>query len=246
MKAILTGLNGTVAPMLARRLEAAGLEVVGWDRRQVPPDDEARGAAFIDAQRPDWFFHIAMGSPDWAAFMARACHERGIRFLFTGTVSVFDGSKPGPFSPDKAPDATDDYGRYKAECERRIRAANPRCHIARLGWQIGDAPGSNNLVDFLHRTAREKGRVEVSSGVIHSHAFLADTADALYRLMADHAPGLYQLEGNPGLSLFEVATRLHKLHRLPFPIVEVPEPRRDIRMTDGRIAVAPITDRLPA
>ena len=246
MKALLTGMNGTVAPALARRLRAAGIETIAWDRQRVPVDDEARGAAFIREHRPDWFFHVAMGSPDWAAAIARTCREDGIRFLFTGTVSVFDGSRPGPFAIDRVPDATDDYGRYKADCERRITAANPGCYIARLGWQIGDAPGSNNMVDFLFRTGREKGRVELSGGVIHSHAHLDDTADALYRLMAGFAPGLYQLEGNPGLSVYEVARRLQRLHKLPFPIVEIAEARRDIRMLDGRIDVAPITKRLPA
>lgn len=244
MKALLTGMNGTVAPELARRLVAEGIDVVAWDRSRVPTNDPARAESFIVEQAPDWFFHIATGSPDWTAAVARICHARGIKFLFTGSVSVFDGSKPGPFPADKTPDATDDYGRYKAESERRVLAENPKAYIARLAWQIGDAPGSNNLVDFLFRMAREKGRVEVSSGVVHSNAFLVDTADALYRLMAHHAPGLYQLEGNPGLSLYELASRLKALHGFPFAIEEIPEPRRDIRMINDRIAMGQLTDRL--
>lgn len=200
--------------------------------------------SFIAEQSPDWFFHLATGSPEWAAALARICWSRGIRFLFTGSVSVFDGSKPGPYPADKMPDATDDYGRYKADCERRVRAENPDAYIARLGWQIGDAPGSNNLIDFLFRMAKERGRVEVSSGIVHSNAFLEDTADALHRLMAEHPPGLYQLEGNPGLSLYELTLRLKALHGFRFSVIEIQEPRRDIRMINDRIAMGQITDRL--
>lgn len=244
MKAILTGMNGTVAPALAKRLAAEGVEVVPWDRAKVPTDDPARIESFIAENRPTWFFHIATGSPDWAATCARVCRARGITFLFTGSVSVFDGSKPGPFPADKVPDATDDYGRYKAECERRVRAENPDVFIARLGWQIGDAPGSNNLVDFLFRQVKEKGRVEVSSGIVHANCFLVDTVDALYRLVTRHEPGLYQIEGNPGLSLFEIATRIKKLHGFDFAIHAIDEPRRDIRMLNDRIEVGQLTARL--
>lgn len=244
MKALLTGMNGTVAPAVARRLQRSGIETLAWDRAAISPDDPARVEIHLREVRPDWVIHCAMGSPDWAAAMARVCRDFGAKFLFTGTVSVFDGAKSGPFAPDRTPDATDDYGRYKADCERRVWAANPQAYVARLGWQIGDAPGSNNLVDFLFRQAREKGRVEVSSGIVHSHAHLDDTADAIFRLLTDHSPGLYQLEGNPGLTLFEIAARLKKRHGYAFEVAAIAEPRRDIRMVNDRIRVAPITDRL--
>lgn len=246
MKAILTGMNGTVAPALAKRLRKEGIDVVAWDRSKVLVDDEAHVRSFIQQQKPDWLCHMAMGSPVWAATMADECRKSGIKFLFTGTCSVFDGSKPGPFPLDMEPNATDDYGRYKADCERQIRAANPDAIIARLGWQIGDAPGSNNMIDFFYRMAKEKGQVEVSSGIIHSNAFLEDTADALYRLQSSHAPGLYQLEGNPGLTLYEIALRLHAKHQFPFLIKAKEEPRRDIRMVNDKIKMGQLTDHLPA
>jgi dTDP-4-dehydrorhamnose reductase len=246
MKVLITGMNGTVAPALARRLKKEGMEIVAWDRNKVSIDDADLVRTFILAQKPTWLVHCAMGSPVWAATMAGVCKEEGIKFLYTGSVSVFNGAKPGPFAIDKVPDAPDDYGRYKAESERQVFAANPDAIVARLGWQIGDAPGSNNMIDFFFKTVREKGKLEVSSGVIHSNAFLEDTADALYRLLAKHPAGLYQLEGNPGLSLFEIATRLKKLHKFDFPIIEQVEPRRDIRMVNDKIKVGQLTDRLPA
>lgn len=64
MKAIITGIHGTVAPVLARTLVAAGHTVVPWYRELVPPDDPQASAAFIAREQPEWFFHLATGSPD--------------------------------------------------------------------------------------------------------------------------------------------------------------------------------------
>lgn len=245
-RALLTGMSGTVAPATAQRLRAAGFVCLAWDRSQYSPDSPEAVRQHLRDVRPDVLLHFAMGSPDWAALLAEESRALGIRFLFTSTVSVFDHQKPGPYLPNRLPDAQDDYGRYKAECERRILAVNPDALIARLGWQIGHVIGTNNLLDFLVRTGGERGRVELSSGVLHSHAFLEDTADAIYQLLRRDAHGLYQIEGNSGLSLFEVARRIAKLHRLSFPILPIHEPLRDVRMIDDRIDVEPITLRLPA
>lgn len=235
MRAILTGMNGTVAPALAKLLKSQGHTVIAWDRNATPIERPDQYRSFILDHKPDWFFKIATGSPDWMAGTAEICHQNGIKFLFTGSVSVFDGSKSGPFPITHTPDATDDYGRYKADCERRVRAVNPDAIIARLGWQIGDAPGNNNMVDFLTRAQKEKGMIEASSGWIPSTAYLGDTVDALYKLIREYPAGLYQLEGNPGWSFFQITSALNKLHGNQWNVVKKEEPRRDGRMIDERV-----------
>jgi dTDP-4-dehydrorhamnose reductase len=180
----------------------------------------------------------------WAEEVARACAERGVRFVFTGSVSVFGSTQRGPFAPDAVPEPDDDYGRYKLEAERRVRAAHPGAVVARLAWQIGEAPGANHLVDYLHRTAEAEGRVEASTRWVPACAFLDDTAAALVGLAERGAPGLYHLDGNPGLSLYEIAIALNRLHGAPWTVVPVEEPDRDTRMVDHRISTRPITARL--
>lgn len=244
MKAIVTGMNGTVAPVLGQALEARGYRVVAWDREIVPADDEEAGRHFVDEEQPDAFFHVATGSPLWAEHVARLCAERAIPFLFTSTVSVFGPEQQFPLTPDVPPQATDDYGTYKQECERLVRAANPDTIIARLGWQIGQAPGSNNMVDYLQRTAEREGTIAANVNWVPSCAFLEDTADGLYRLLRDYPAGLYHLEGNPGLSFFEIASGLNRVQQRGWAITAVDEPPFDNRMRDERIDLAPITGRL--
>ncbi|MCL4268606.1 MAG: sugar nucleotide-binding protein, partial [Anaerolineales bacterium] len=107
MKAIVTGVNGTVAPVLAKSLMAAGHMVVPWNRAQVPTDDQKAINEFIVNEHPDWFFHVANGSPDWAESVARACALNGIKFLFTSSVSVFSSAQRGPFTVNSLPQPDD-------------------------------------------------------------------------------------------------------------------------------------------
>jgi dTDP-4-dehydrorhamnose reductase len=242
MQILLTGMNGTVAPALARHLNDGGHGTLAWDRSVTSPDDPAAVRSFIEATRPDALVHLAMGSPSWAETMAAVSAERKIPFLFTSTVSVYAHTQRGPLTPDVKPEPNDDYGRYKLECERLVRAANARAIIARLAWQIGTAPGSNNMVDYLERTYREKGRIDASTNWFPACAFLEDTSDALARLLTSGAPGLYHLDGNPGLSFFEIATNLNRIHGGRWNVVAAGEPVQDNRMDDPRVTLRPITD----
>lgn len=243
MNALVTGMNGTLAPALARAIRSGGGTVAAWDRAVVPIEDAAAGRALLRCARPDVFFHLATGPADWAERCAHLCAEAGIGFVFTSTVSVFGAAQRGPFTPDATPAPDKDYGRYKRDCERRVQAAHPEARVVRLGWQIGTTDDGNHMGAFLDRTHGERGRVEASARWRPACSFLDDTAEALVAA-ADLAAGLYHLGGNPGLSFFEIATRLNRLRGEPWTVVEAEEPERDARLLDDRLRVRPITERL--
>jgi dTDP-4-dehydrorhamnose reductase len=245
MKAIITGLNGTVAPVLAVNLREAGYTITPWDRAVVPVDDPAVARAFLQREAPDCFFHIATGSPDWAELAARLCAEQGADFLFTSSVSVFAAAQRGPFTVEDEPQPDDDYGRYKLECERRTRAANPAAQIVRLGWQIGLTPGGNQMVDYLDRAFRADGELKASRHWYPACSFLADTADSLRRIRETMPPGLYHLDGNPGLNFYEIVEGLNRLLAQPWQVAPADEPRQNNRLLDSRTAVTSIAERLP-
>jgi dTDP-4-dehydrorhamnose reductase len=240
--ALITGMNGTVAPVLAARLERDGWRIVAWNREAISPDDESASRRFFEGTAPDALFHLAMGGPEWAGRLAALAHESGSRLLYTSSVSVFAHTQRGPFAPDARPQPDDDYGRYKLDSERQVRAANPDAIIARLAWQIGDAPGSNNMVDYLHRQSESHGRIEASIRWFPACAFLPDTADALATLAERRQPGLYHLDGNPGLSFAEIASRLATPRG--WHVEHIEGRAQHNLMTDDRITIAPITSRL--
>ena len=244
MKALITGMNGTVAPVLGRALASTGTAVRPWDRSRNAIDSLADVRHFIETERPDLFCHLATGSPDWAEWCARVCAELEIPFLFTSSVSVFGSGQQGPFGIDADPQPTDDYGRYKLDCERRVRAAHPEAWIVRLGWQIGTAPGGNHMVDYLHRTFAEQGRIDASVHWFQACSFLEDTASVLAEIVRDHPSGLYHLDGNPGLSFHDIVLGLNGCLAAGWTVEASSEPSLNNLMPDPRLDVPSVMDRL--
>jgi dTDP-4-dehydrorhamnose reductase len=207
-KVLLTGLNGTVAPAVAKELRARGDEVVAWDRGAVSPDDRGAIERFIRETKPSALVHCAMGSPRWAEDMARVCAEEGCAFLYVSSASVYGTQQQGPFAIDDAPEPSDDYGRSKLECEQRVRAANPEARIVRIGWQIALRPGGNNMVEHLIRRQAEDGHIAASTEWFPACSFLDDTARGLADVLT-FPPGLSLLDGNPGWSFVRIANALN-------------------------------------
>ncbi|MEM6327445.1 MAG: sugar nucleotide-binding protein [Bacteroidota bacterium] len=243
MRALVTGTTGTVAPVVADALRSDGAEVVAWDRAVHPPTSAEAVRETIHALAPDAVLHLATGPEAWAGWIAEACAATGRRVLFTSSVSVFAPRETGPIPPTATPDATDDYGRYKRRAEALVRDSAPTAIIARLGWQIGEQPGSNTMTDWLHRQT-EAGPVEVSARWLPACSWLADTAEALVALLARGEPGTFHLDGNRSLSMAEIARRLSARLGLGAEVVETDAPVMDLRLSDPRVSVRDIAERL--
>ncbi|RZL05371.1 MAG: dTDP-4-dehydrorhamnose reductase, partial [Rubrivivax sp.] len=145
MKILITGLNGTLAPRLAEAAQAAGHQVIGWNRAAVNPDDEQLSAAWLSAQSVDAVAHLGMGSARFAGWLASRCPN----FLFTSTAMVFDHVPDGPHDVADARTAKDDYGGYKIDCENAVLLASQTPVIARIGWQIDPTRPGNNMLMAL-------------------------------------------------------------------------------------------------
>lgn len=244
---IITGMNGTVAPALAAQLARDGWEVVAWNRNEVAVDDAGAGERFLDKTAPEAVVHLAMGAPEWAEWLAAQSLARGIRFIYVSSVSVFSGQQPGPIPPERQPDASDDYGRYKADCERRVQSVHPAAVIARLGWQIGNDPQKNTMVRYLVEKMRSDGVVSASRAWLPSCSFLEDTANGLAALLADSkAQGPYHLEANDGFSMFHLAGCLTERFGLDLRVEDTDDFVFDNRMVDERLRMKRLSERLDA
>jgi dTDP-4-dehydrorhamnose reductase len=258
MKVLVTGLRGTVGRALEAELRGADHQVVGWDRAAVPIDRYDAMDRFVAETAPDVVVNLAIASRptgrdreswlvnhDWPSELAWICRQRELRFVHTSTVMVFSPAAAGPFTIESAPDADHGYGHEKRLAEARVFHQDPNATVVRLGWQIGDAPGSNNMIDYLDRQTRAHGQVAASSRWRPACSFLPDTAAALARVLSA-PPGLYQLDGNERHTMFEIARALSEHHGRRWHVVEAADPVQDQRMIDPRLAVAPLARRLPA
>jgi dTDP-4-dehydrorhamnose reductase len=248
VKLLLTGLNGTLAPQLARAAGASGVEVIGWDRARLDPEDHAAAQAWLDVQRPDAIAHLAMGSAAWAGRLAAQAAARGIPFLFTSTAMVFHHEPDGPHAPDAPRNAQDDYGRYKIGCEDAVLAAGPAATVVRIGWQIdAEQPGNNMLMALDQWQARE-GCVAASRVWRPACSFMADTAAALLALLREPQPGVVHLASNAdeGHSFAELVVALKaRFGRDAWRLREHEDYRHDQRLLGGAQRVPPLSARLP-
>lgn len=241
---LITGLSGTLAPHLARAAEAAGWQVLGWDRHRVPVDDAAAVAAHLQASRPDAIAHLALGAVSWGAALADYATKQSLPFLFTSTAMVFHQEPDGPHRPGDERTAQDEYGCYKIEAEDAIRAACPDARIARIGWQIDEQAEGNNMLATLDQWQREQGQIAASSAWIPACSFMPDTAAALLHLLQDEeaAGQTVHLDSNAQEALsFDrlVAALASRFDRKDWRIEVNEAYRHDQRLADPR------TDRMP-
>ncbi|XHC24745.1 sugar nucleotide-binding protein [Phycisphaerales bacterium ac7] len=262
MRTLITGSRGTVGSALAKALLARGDEVIGWDRAVAPPHDPGACDAYLREVQPEAVVHLAVASSgtgvenegrvvsvDWSERLARYCAHAGTAFVFTSTVMVFTDDAKGPFTIESEPDATEGYGGEKAEAERRVLEANPNAVVARLGWQIGEQPGSNNMIDFLTNAMKKDGVVKASRKWKPATSFLSDTAEALAWLRDEAGAGRFRgvamVDGNrAGHSFYDIVRALSAKHGGAFAVEANDSFVCDQRMLDERVPVGQVGERL--
>lgn len=236
---LMTGLNGTVAPFIKAKLELSGFDILPWHRDIVPPEDRVACSEFLDQVEAEAVFHIGMGPEGWAEQMAEWCKQHCKPFVFTSTASVYASTTAGPFTVEDQPDSTEDYGTYKQRCEELITEVNPGALIVRLGWQIGKAPGNNNMVDYFSKQASGR-QLKLSRNWFPACSFLEDTADVVIKLFTEGRQGLFLLDGNPGLNHYEIGMKINEILDHPWDIEPVDEPVMNSLMRDARVQVRSI------
>ncbi len=245
--ALVTGLNGTLAPVVAEALQVRGMNVAAWDRKRVSPDDEAACMRELERVRPAAVYHLGLGSETWAALLAGWCDRHDVPFLFTSTAMVFNHEPDGPHRVSDERTAKDDYGRYKIRCEEAIASVSGQAVIARIGWQIGAQRGGNNLLEALWRMIETDGLIRAGIRWRPACSFMSDTAEALVQLGSGGVPGTYHLDSNvaDALSFHDIVLRLRTLHEADWRVEAVDDYVHDQRLLDQVQRLPDLTERLP-
>lgn len=248
MRILITGLKGTLAPVLAEAALCAGHHVLGWDRGRLPPGDAEFGRAFLDAGAPDAIAHLATGGEAWADWLARWAADRRRPFVFTSSAMVFHHEPDGPHSPEDERTGQDDYGRSKIRCEDAVRAAHAGASVVRIGWQIDAARAGNNMLMQLDERQQREGVVAASRAWKPACSFMRDTAQALLALIETPQPGVVHLDSNAdeGHGFDRIVAALKRAFGRETWQLRVHEDyRHDQRLAGGGARVPPLSDRLP-
>lgn len=211
---MVTGGCGYLGRELLARAPARGWTVRATWFRQPPRGDaewvraDVRDAAAMAAavDGVDAIVHTAYRQSDGAwdvnptgsETVARA--SAGRRLVHLSTDIVFRGDR-GSYREEDEPDPVNEYGRSKAEAERRVADAHPAATIVRTSLIYGGAePGPQE------RLARENRRFFVDE--LRSPVQVGDLADAILELLDLDVAGPLHLGGADDVSRFDFAVLL--------------------------------------
>ena len=209
-------------------------------------------AAYFAANRPDLFVNCsaynlvdqAEADPD-AAFrvnawgiraLAVACAKAGTKLVHVSTDYVFglDAGRDSPFTELDAPGPLSAYGLSKLCGEYAARTHCPRHLVVRTcglygAWGSGGKGG--NFVETMLRVAGQGKPLRVVADQHCTPTYAADLADALVKLIAADAQGLFHLTNAGATTWHDLAAEAFRLTGVaadltPIPTAEYPTPAR--------------------
>ena len=192
---------------------------LGTELRRLAPDatgerveirDPAAVEALLERLRPDVVIHTAYrqdGPEAWgitvdgAEHVARAAQHLGARLVHLSTDVVFDGLKGAPYVEDDPLSPVTDYGRAKAEAERRVAAAHPGALLVRTSLILG-GPGHEAS---KHEVSSRDPSFTFHDDEIRCPVQVGDLAAALLELAALDVAGPLHVAGADALSRADLA-----------------------------------------
>ena len=203
MRLHVTGASGFLGrELLRRRPEASSARV---DIRDAGAVHE-----LFRRLRPELVLHTAYrqeGEAAWkitvdgAENVARAACEAGARLLHLSTDVVFDGRRGSPYVEEDVPSPVTEYGRAKAESERRVLAAHPDALVVRTSLIVG-GPGHE---PSKHELAALDPATVFYEDEIRCPIQVGDLAAALLELTDLEVEGILHVVGADALSRADLA-----------------------------------------
>jgi dTDP-4-dehydrorhamnose reductase len=204
--------------------------------------------------RPDLIMHLAAATdvdecernPDLAYAtnaigtrnVALACQQVGAILVYISTISVFDGTKPEPYTEFDVPNPQSHYSRAKFEGEQIVRSLLDKYYIARAGWMFGGRTEDKKFVAKIVSLARERPSLTIVHDKFGSPTYTADLARSLLNLTKTGLYGTYHMVGTGDYcSRFEFAQaileyagihscRIQAVSSAAFPLA-APRPRTE-------------------
>ena len=264
-----TGATGTLGQAFARACQVRGLPCRLLSRDDMDIASEASVARALDQLRP-WAIINAAGfvrvddaerdparcareNVDGAEILARAAAARGLKFLTFSSDLVFAGDKREPYRESDAPGPLSQYGRSKAEAERRVLSAAPDALVVRTSAFFGPWDAHNFLTVAMEKLRRDRP-VRLPRDEVVSPTYVPDLVRVSLDLLLDDAEGLWHLCNRGASSFADLAWWVAERMNLPTDLIEscqmeqmprrAPRPRYSVLTSERAAVMPPLEDAL--
>lgn len=239
---LVVGGDSEIGAALSPRLREAGWRVIettrrdgadGPDRRWLDLADDPTGAlAFLDDE-PVQVAFLCAGVTQIAACRAdpeatarinvlatealgARLAEHGAFIVFFSVNQVFDGERPYARPTDPLAPLSE-YGRQKAEAERRLQAVDGPVGIVRLTKVLGNSYG---VLDSWIAAWKRRVPARPFSDLTMAPVPLREVTESLSRLAGLRAAGIYHVSGARDISYAEAARRGAEVLRVSQDLVQ--------------------------
>lgn len=244
MRIALIGSTGQLGSDLLPRLQTAGHEVIPLRHTDIEITDAANVAAILESLRPDFVLNTAAynlvdkaeDEPDTAMSvnavgpgnLAPLCESNGWRLMHISTDYVFDATPSSETRPRTEVDAANPTGRYgfsKRIGEQFVLEQCQRSFVVRTCGLYGVAAlrggGKGNFVETMVRLGRDRKQLRVVDDQRCTPTSTADLADALVKLIATDAFGLYHATNSGSATWCEFAREIFRLAKMEVEVVSI-------------------------
>lgn len=207
-----------------RRAEPENSSAEIWDlanpipQFSLEPEDVVVLAAAITSvedceQNPTLAYRINVQAVEE---VAQLCASRGARLLFLSSSAVFDGQQAFPEENDQTC-PVNEYGRTKAEAEKRIQDSGATHLILRLTKVLNPAGG---YLAGLLRALSQGERVKASPDLPVAPLSLSWAVEAITRCLGFSENGIYHLSPKNETSYFDLAEKAALKHGLKQSLIQ--------------------------
>lgn len=203
---LILGESGLVGRAAAAELSKKGYKICGTYFKnpifscqnksyELNIDDDESISSILDASKPQIVISCLRGDFDkqFALHVKVAEYLKATdgRLYFFSTTNVFDSDLSRPHYEDDIPDSCTDYGRYKAECERKItEILNDNAVILRLPQVWGRK--SNRMTEILN-ALKDNKEIVVYPKLYHNTNTDVMIAKQLCYIIGNNLKGIFHL-----------------------------------------------------
>ena len=244
MRIALIGATGQLGSDLLPRLQAAGHDARPLGHADIEITNAENSAAILEALQPELVVNTAAYNlvdkaedESEAALavnglgphqLARLCARHDWRLMHISTDYVFGDLNRDAPTPWTEEDQTIPCGRYglsKLTGEKFVQANCSKHFVVRTCGLYGLAAlrggGKGNFVETMLRLGRDRKQLRVVDDQLCTPTSTADLADALVKLIATNAFGLYHATNAGNMTWCQFAREIFRLAQLDVEVIPI-------------------------